>query len=241
MRDAEFDDAGENIFCEEKAMSVVFIREIEQLKKKILILSAQVEENVMQAVKALNTRDAALAKQVIASDAEIDRQEIEVEEEALKILALYQPVAMDLRFLTMVIKINNDLERIGDLAANIASRAKQLCKAPTIAIPEELQIAAVKARDMVRRSLTAFVNMDAELAAEVCASDDEVDALCRSVSKFVEEFGQKYPENLKYYLIMLKAARNIERVGDHATNIAEDTAYLVKGSIVRHSSFGDEE
>lgn len=222
-------------------MSLVFIKEIEQLKKRVLSLSAQVEENVMQAVTALNTRDAALAKQVIASDREIDRQEVEVEEEALKVLALYQPVAMDLRFLTTVIKVNNDLERIGDLAANIAARTKRLSKAPALAVPEELNVSAVKARDMVRRSLTAFVNMDAELAAEVCAADDEVDALCKACFGFVEEFGKKNPENIKYYLTMLSAARNIERVADHATNIAEDVAYLVTGKIVRHGAFGDEE
>lgn len=222
-------------------MSLAFVHEIEKLKKKILTLSALVEENVVQAVTALNTRDAVMAQRVIDSDVEIDRQEVEVEEEGLKILALYQPVAMDLRFLTTVIKINNDLERIGDLAANIASRAKKLCNAPALATPEELQSAAIKARDMVRRSLTAFVNLDAQLAADVCASDDEVDALCKAVAKFVEEFGKKNPENLEHYLVMYKAARNIERVGDHATNIAEDVIYLVEGKIVRHYSFHEEE
>lgn len=222
-------------------MSQVFMHEIEKLKKQILGLSARVEENVVQAVKALNTRDAALAQQVIESDAEIDRLEVEVEEEGLKILALYQPVAMDLRFLTTVIKINNDLERIGDLAANIAARARKMCKEPALPIPEELQVAAVKARDMVRHSLTAFVNLDAGLANSVCESDDEVDGLCKQVAQFVEESGMKNPENLKYYLTMLRAARNIERVGDHATNIAEDVIYLAEGKIVRHSSLNDDE
>ena len=222
-------------------MSLVFMKEIEKLKKKILSLSAQVEESVVQAVTALNTRDVGLARQVIAGDADIDCQEVEVEEDALKVLALYQPVAMDLRFLTTVIKVNNDLERIGDLAANIAARAKKLSKAPALPMPPELQDAAIKARDMVRRSLTAFVNLDAELAASVCAADDEVDALCKSVANYVEEHGMKDPENLKYYLLMLKAARHVERVGDHATNIAEDVAYLVQGKIVRHTVFGDDD
>src|SRR6056297_233118 len=119
-------------------MSLIFVHEIEGLKKQILRLSAQVEENVVTAVKALITRDPDLARQVIASDAEIDRQEVEVEEEALKILALYQPVAMDLRFLTAVLKINNDLERIGDLAANIAKRARRIAKEPAVTVPSEL-------------------------------------------------------------------------------------------------------
>ncbi len=222
-------------------MSQVFMHEIEKLKKKILSLSALVEENLIQAVSALNTRDASLAQQVIESDAEIDRQEVEVEEEGLKILALYQPVAMDLRFLTTVIKINNDLERIGDLAANIAGRACSMCREPALPVPEELQDAAIKARDMVRNSLTAFVNLDAQLAAEVCQADDAVDRLCRQVIKFVVAAGQKNPEHLNFYITMLMASRNVERVGDHATNIAEDVIYLVKGAIVRHNPTADAE
>lgn len=222
-------------------MSQIFMHEIEKLKKKILSLSAQVEENVVQAVRALNARDADLARQVIDSDAEIDRQEVEVEEEGLKILALYQPVAMDLRFLTAVIKINNDLERIGDLAANIAGRARKMCKEPALPIPVELQEAAIKARDMVHHSLTAFVNLDAELAVQVCGADDEVDRLCRQVKRFVVAAGQKNPEHLNYYLTVLLAARNVERVGDHATNIAEDVVYLVEGKIVRHTPIVDED
>lgn len=217
-------------------MTQVFVREIEKLKERILGLGTMVEENLVLAVKALNTRDAALAQQVIESDAEVDRLEVEVEEEGLKILALYQPVAMDLRFLTTVIKINNDLERIGDLAANIAGRALKMCKEPALPIPDELQTAAVRARDMVRNSLTAFVTLDAELATMVCQMDDELDVLCDRVSDFVEQAGRENPENLKYYLTMLLAARNVERVGDHATNIAEDVVYLVEGKIIRHHS-----
>lgn len=221
-------------------MSQIFMHEIEKLKQQILGLSARVEENVVLAVKALNTRDAGLAKQVISSDEIIDREEIEVEEEGLKILALHQPVAMDLRFLTSVIKINNDLERIGDLAANIAGRARKICKEPTLAVPAELQTAAVRARDMVRLSLTAFVNLDSELAEQVCQSDDEVDQLCRKVKDFVVSSGRKNPENLNHYITILMASRNVERIGDHATNIAEDVIYLVEGRIARHPSLSDQ-
>lgn len=222
-------------------MTQVFNHEIEKLKKRILSLSAQVEESVVQAVKALITRDATLAKQVIRNDSQIDRQEVEVEEEALKILALYQPVAMDLRFLTTVLKINNDLERIGDLAANIAKRARRICKAPDVAIPPELDEMAWKARDMVRNSLTAFVNLDAELANQVREADDEVDDLCKRVNLFVAEAGKSDPANLDTYLTMLLAGRNLERIGDHATNIAEDVVYLIDGVIVRHQGLDDEE
>ena len=222
-------------------MSEVFVHEIDKLKKQILALSAQVEENVVLAVKALITRDPALAKQVILSDTEIDRQEVEVEEEALKILALYQPVAMDLRFLTTVLKINNDLERIGDLAANIAKRARKICKEPAVAIPAKLDEAALKARDMVRNSLTAFVNLDANLANEVRDADDEVDDLCKEVFKFVIASGKRDPDHLSLYLNMLVASRNLERIGDHATNIAEDVIYLVDGVIVRHQPLDEED
>lgn len=222
-------------------MSQVFVHEIEKLKKKILSLSAQVEENVVDAVTALNTRDATLAKKVMLSDSEIDRQEVEVEEEALKILALYQPVAMDLRFLTTVLKINNDLERIGDLAANIAKRARRICKEPEAGVPNELGEAALKARDMVRNSLTAFVNLDAQMANDVRDADDEVDELCKDVFKFVTQAGKKDPERLSIYLTMLLAARNLERIGDHATNIAEDIIYLIDGVIVRHPALDETE
>jgi phosphate transport system protein len=222
-------------------MSQVFVHEIEKLKKRILSLSAQVEENVVLAVRALITRDAALAKQVILSDSAIDRQEVEVEEEALKILALYQPVAMDLRFLTTVLKINNDLERIGDLAANIAKQARRICKKPDVSVPKELEEAALKARNMVRNSLTAFVNLDTQMANEVRDADDEVDDLCKAVFNFVVESGQKDPDHLNLYLTMLLAARALERIGDHATNIAEDIIYLTDGVIVRHPALDEED
>lgn len=222
-------------------MTQVFIHEVERVKKSILALSAQVEENVILAVKALRERDAKLAKQVRDSDADIDAAEVEVEEEALKILALHQPVAMDLRFLTTVLKINNDLERIGDLAANIAKRARKISKQPVLPMPEELHQMAASARDMVRDSLTAFVNLDSEKAREVCKADDEVDKLCKQVFTFVENQVQKNSDHIGYYLNMLTASRNLERIGDHATNIAEDIVYLVEGQIVRHQPLDEDD
>lgn len=215
-------------------MTRVFMHEIERLKKQILAMSAQVEEGLILAVKSLQTRDEALANQVIRGDFDVDQAEVEVEEEALKILALYQPVAMDLRFLTTVLKINNDLERIGDLATNIAKRAVKLCKEPAALVPEQMIESAVRARDMVRDSLNAFVQMDTGLASSVCDADGHVDQLCREVRKTIEADIGAHPEHLSSYLDMLLASRNIERIGDHATNIAEDVAYLVDGVIVRH-------
>jgi phosphate transport system protein len=210
------------------------MKEVAKLKKQILVLSAQAEESVILAVRALLTRDEELAQQVIRGDFDVDQAEVEVEEEALKILALHQPVAADLRFLTAVLKINNDLERIGDLATNIAKRAVRICKEPALAVPDELGQAATKARDMVHDSLSAFVNFDAAPARTVCGSDEEVDELCKQVRRFVEEQIRKNPACLSACLDMLLASRNIERIGDHATNIAEDVIYLVEGTIVRH-------
>ena len=215
-------------------MSLVFMKEIELLKRQMLAMSAQVEESLILAVKSLITRDEELAQQVIRGDFDVDNVEVEVEEEALKILALHQPVATDLRFLTAVLKINNDLERIGDLATNIAKRAVKICKEPALVVPDELSQAATQVRDMVHESLNAFVNFDAEPARVVCASDDDVDRLCKEVRRFVEVQIQKDPARVSCYLDMLLASRNIERIGDHATNIAEDVIYLVEGTIVRH-------
>jgi len=219
-------------------MSMVFMNEVEKLKKQILVMSAQAEESVILAVKALLTRDEELAQQVIRGDFDVDQAEVEVEEEALKILALHQPVAADLRFLTAVLKINNDLERIGDLATNIAKRAVKICKEPALTMPDELGQAATRARDMVHDSLNAFVSFDAGPAKLVCGSDEEVDELCKQVRRFVEEQIRKNPACLSACLDMLLASRNIERIGDHATNIAEDVIYLVEGIIVRHRSDG---
>ncbi len=216
-------------------MSVVFMKEIEELKRQILVQSAQVEESVILAVKALLTRDEELAQQVIRGDYDVDQSEVEVEEEALKILALHQPVAADLRFLTTVLKINNDLERIGDLATNIAKRAVKISRKPALLMPDELGEAATRARNMVHESLNAFVSFDAEPARAVCEADDEVDRLCKAVRSFIEEKIVETPEQISGYLDMLLASRNIERIGDHATNIAEDVMYLVSGVIVRHN------
>lgn len=215
-------------------MTRVFMHEIERLKKQILALSAQVEEGLILAVQSLQTRDEALARQVIRGDFDVDRAEVEVEEEALKILALYQPVAMDLRFLTAVLKINNDLERIGDLATNIAKRAVKLCQNPAATVPEKMIESATRVRDMVRDSLNAFVRLETELARAVCCRDDQIDRLCHEVRQFLEDQILLHPEHLSSYLDMLLASRNIERIGDHATNISEDVIYLIDGVIVRH-------
>jgi phosphate transport system protein len=217
-------------------MSMHLHRAIEALKVKILELSATVESCVFKAVKAVEERDAALALEVINSDPAIDLAEVEVEEECLKILALHQPVATDLRFIVAVLKINNDLERIGDLAVNIASRAASLAKITTPPLAHiDFQDVQTKVQQMLRRSLEALVNLDESLARSVCASDDAVDEINRSVHKQVLQNIREHPTDADRFILLLSVSRNLERIGDHATNIAEDVVYMIRGEIVRHT------
>jgi phosphate transport system protein len=160
--------------------------------------------------------------------------EIEVEEECLKILALYQPVAVDLRFIVAVLKLNNDLERIGDLSVNIAERAQTLTQTPRTEFNVKLSTMAEKSRNMLKKSIDALVNMDADLAREVCVSDDEVDQLNRDIFATVKTGIGEFPAELDCFLHILSVSRQLERIGDHATNIAEDVLYLISGEIVRH-------
>jgi len=215
-------------------MTIHLQREIERLKKDILRLSAVVEEGFQRAVKSLEERDGYTAQLVMESDFEIDKMEVEIEEECLKILALYQPVAVDLRFIVAVLKINNDLERIGDLAVNIAERAAFLATQERINIPFDFSGMAQKAKSMLKRSLDALMKMDALLAREVCASDDEVDDMNREMYLQVQDGIRNQPEHLESLTHVLSASRHLERIADHATNIAEDVIYMIKGEIVRH-------
>lgn len=217
-------------------MSMHLHRAIEGLKKKILELSALVEESVHKAVKAVETRDGRLAFEIEESDSKIDLAEVEVEEECLKILALHQPVATDLRFIVAVLKINNDLERIGDLAVNIADRASALSR---ITAPAQAHIdfqgLEGKVLQMLRNSLLSLVSLDEPLAKSVCASDDEVDEINRSVHKQVIQSIREFPTDADRLILLLSVSRNLERIGDHTTNIAEDVLYMIRGEIVRHS------
>lgn len=221
---------------EENQMSIHLIKEIERLKKMILSLSAMAEESVQRAVKALDMHDAALARRVIDSDYEIDKKEVDVEEECLKILALHQPVAIDLRLIIAVLKINNDLERVADLAVNIAERAQFLASQPPLPTRFDFAKMAEKAQAMLHKSLDALVNLDANLARQVCAADDEVDAMNRNAYLLVEEGIRRNPERMEPLIHMLSVSRHLERIADHATNIAEDVIYMCEGEIVRHRS-----
>lgn len=215
-------------------MSTHLQREVEKLKNKIMALAATVEKAVQDAVKSVSTRDAELARKVIAGDAVIDRTEVDIEEDCLKLLALYQPVATDLRFIIAALKINNDIERVGDLAGNIAERALWLCDQPPTT--ESLDFAQMnrKVLAMFRGSLDALMNQDAHRARQVCAMDDEVDALNRQMYDNIRAALRRNPDEADCLLSYSSVSRLLERIADGATNIAEDVIYLVEGDIVRH-------
>jgi len=219
-------------------MNLHLHREIEKLKTMLLSLGTDVEEHVYKAVQALDERNGTLADQVIGSDEQVDRYEVYLEEECLKILALHQPVAIDLRFVIAVLKINNDLERIGDLAVNIAERAKFLAGRDVLDVPFDFMGMADKTRAMLKKSLDALVNMDPRMARDVCAADDEVDALNREMYGRIQKSMQQHPDRIDGLIHYLGVSRYLERIADHATNIAEDVIYMVDGDIVRHRAHG---
>ena len=218
-------------------MAKHFDRELEKLKKKILSLGALVEERVYLAIKAIESRDSDLAKRIIRSDHEIDETEVEVEEECLKILALYQPVAIDLRFIVAVIKINNDLERIADEAVNIAERIQSIAKYPTISFHFDYTEMAEIAAAMLKQSLDALVNLDIDMAFRILTLDDEVDDIQGNAYSQIKQAMREHPEEMTYLINLYLISRHLERVADHATNIAEEVIYLVEGEIVRHEDF----
>ncbi|HEY2881205.1 MAG TPA: phosphate signaling complex protein PhoU [Pirellulales bacterium] len=209
-------------------------RQIDVLKQKILYVGTLVEEAVAKAIAALINRDAVLAAKIIESDNVIDRMEVEVEEECLKILALYQPVAADLRFVVAVLKINNDLERMGDLAGNIAKRASYLAKADPMELPIDFRAMAAKAQTMVKQSLDALVNADTALARTVRHEDDEVDRARQQMRKQLMDSIRRHPDRVEYILKLNSVSKHLERLADMATNVAEDVIYMVEGEIVRH-------
>lgn len=215
-------------------MTRILQREIEKLKKMILAESAVVEESVSKAVRAVKSRDAALARAVVDSDADIDHTEVAIEEECLKVLALHQPVASDLRFIIAVLKINNDLERIGDLSTNIAQRAEFLSGQAPIDVPYDLSEMTRTVCAMLHKALDALVNTDADLAAEVCAMDTIVDNMNRDAFDRVQEAIRRDPQHIDAAIALLSVSRYLERIADHATNIGEDVIYMLEGEIIRH-------
>jgi phosphate transport system protein len=216
-------------------MSTQLQREIDDLKKRILTLSALVEDNLRRAFTAVERRDEALATEAIERDFPIDLMEVDVEEDCLKALALYQPVAGDLRFIVTTIKINTTLERVGDLAVNIAERARLLAATDQAIVAFDIAGMAGKAQRMVSSALDALVHGDGALARAVLLADDEVDDLDRELNATLNATAREHPEWLDSIIQLLQVSRFTERVADHATSIAEDVIYMTEGEIPRHS------
>ena len=211
-----------------------FLREMDRLNERLIEIGNEVEAQVSAAFLAVIQLDKAAARRVIRDDVELDNHEIQMEEECLKLLALYQPVAGDLRLIIAVLKINTDLERIGDHAKNMAEAAIKLSAGSAIEIPESMHVIYKQARLMLRKTLLAFVEADRELAEKVLAMDDEVDNMCRAELHQQIELIKKHPENAGQRMMLLSVCRQLERIGDHASNIAEDVIYLLSGDIIRH-------
>jgi phosphate transport system protein len=211
------------------------IRDLAELEKSLLYLAAQVEEAVNLAIESLLKGRADLARSVIDGDKEIDRKEVEIEEDCLKILALHQPVAQDLRHVAACLKIDNDLERIGDLAVNIAERVLS-SSSHEFSLPDPFREMVACAMDMLRTSIDAFVRADTAAARSVMVQDDVVDRDNRLVIERLLVRMRENPNMIDRALELISVSKNIERIADHATNIAEDVIYLVDGDIIRHQA-----
>jgi phosphate transport system protein len=215
-----------------------FQRELDKIKKMILSLGAIVEQRVERIKLAIEDRNVDIAKEVIHLDYEIDEMEVEIEEECLKVIALHQPVAMDLRFLVAIIKINNDLERIGDQAVNIAQRLVLISKRPVAPFRFDYSMMADKAETMLRMSLDSLVNQDIDVAIKVLQMDDDVDNIKdEAYDRIKQALVDGVTADVGYMINLLLISRHIERLADHATNIAEEVVYMIEGEIVRHGRF----
>lgn len=215
-------------------MTILMKNEVDKLKKNILTVCSLVEQNVEKAVASVANGDEKLAREVIASDNQVDQNEVEVEEECLKILALYQPVAIDLRYVVAILKINNDLERIGDQAVNIAKQAIEFQKKETFKVPVDFSDMVKKTQQMLNHALDAMINLDLEKAQAVLRSDDDVDAIHMNMYTIIEGKIKEQPTQANLLIRTLSVSRNLERIADYATNIAEDVIYMIKGKIIRH-------
>lgn len=211
-----------------------FDEELEKLKEKILKMSSLVEKAIHLSIKALVDRESELAQQIIKSDDQVNMLEIEIDEFSLKLLALRQPQAGDLRLITSIMKINNDLERIGDLAVNISERTMELLKFPIVKPLIDIPRMAEIAQGMVKDSLDAFVNRDSKLARSVCERDDKVDNLNDHILRELLTYMLQDPKTIERAVDLILVGRNLERIADHATNICEDVIYIVDGKTIKH-------
>jgi phosphate transport system protein len=211
-----------------------FHHELEKLNKKLLKLSSMVEERVRKAIQVIESMDQHIIQAIIVADYEVDEMEIEIEEDCLKILALHQPVATDLRFLVAVIKINNEMERIADIAVNIAMRVENISKFKhPAAITYDFSTMNEKVMSMLKKSIDALVNQDAKLAKSMFLDDDVVDECRNRCYEDIKERIKKDPEHPGYHINTYLLARHLERIADRAVNIAEEVIYFVEGTITR--------
>ncbi|MES2391858.1 MAG: phosphate signaling complex protein PhoU [Acidobacteriota bacterium] len=217
-------------------MRINFQQKLDELKERLLVMAGLVEQAIQRATEAYSTRDLQLCELVKLSEPAINRMEREIDQAALDLLAMEQPMAVDLRFIIAVIRINADLERVGDQAVNIASRVQDLGMFANIDIPVDIPKLASLASAMVRKALQSFIEGDADLAQSVLSLDDQVDEMNREAFRSLGELIQSKPAMTPQALNALIISRNLERVGDHATNIAEDVIFWVRGADVRHGA-----
>lgn len=211
-----------------------FDGELKALRESLIYMSSLAEEAIAKATKALVDRNIELAEEVIRQDNAIDELEIEIDKQCLRLLALRQPIAIDLRFISSAMKINGQLERIGDEAVNIAERALGLLKEPRLKPLIDIPRLAVMAQEMVKDSINSFINKNADLARSVCKRDDEVDALNTQIFRELLTYMMEDQATISRAIQLIFTARHLERIADHATNIAEDVVYIVLGSDIRH-------
>jgi len=225
----------------EKRMETHFQKELQELKEDLLKMAALVEEAIITAVQSLVKRDSDLAKRTFEGEDQINKMEIDIEDTCLKLLALRQPMAADLRFITSAMKIITDLERMGDQALNIAERAISLNQEPQLKPYIDIPKMAEIAQSMVKDVLDAFVNSDPKLARSVCERDDMVDGLNDQVFRELITFMMLDPQTITRAVHLMIVCRCLERIADHATNIAEDVIFLVEASVIKHHADVKEE
>ncbi|MEW4488767.1 phosphate signaling complex protein PhoU [Thalassoglobus sp. JC818] len=216
-------------------MTVHMQLDLSELHRELLAMCTRVEDMIHRSVGQLSNPDFQVTRELIQEDNEIDRWDVRIEDHCLKILALYQPVAVDLRRITTVMKVAAELERVADLAVSISERACGLLNTPQFSVPEQLTEMATRAVSMLHRSIDCYVDMNSQLARQICLEDDEIDRMNEELINDLIRRMHESPDQIDALLHLFSAVRTIERVADHATNIAEDIVYLVEGKIIRHA------
>jgi len=217
-------------------MTAHFVNLLDELRRRSLRTASQVEDIVQEACEAVFQPDETLARRVVVRDAEVDREEVAVESEVMRLMALYQPVGIDLRLLCTVLKVNNDLERIADCAVNIAERSRQQKIQPLAQQSSDLKQMCPVVRQILRNAIQVYSAEDAEAARRVLAEDEQIDALYGQIVRSIVAQAPEAPESMAGHLDLLSVPKNLERIADHATNIAEDVVFLSTGQIVRHQT-----